>query len=75
MKLEDPENVVKVEGHVGPHPPEYHRFILRYLEGRTEGLVGEEYANALRSGLRELAEQIRTPGTKLNELLTTRWKP
>lgn len=75
MDMDDAENIVNVEDHVGPHPPEYHRFVLRYLEGRTEGLTEEEYSNAFQAGLKELAEQIRTPGSKLNELLTTRWKP
>jgi RHS repeat-associated protein len=75
MELEDAENVVQVKNHVGPHSPEYHRYVFRFLEGRTEGLSGAEYSSALRSGLKELAEQIRTPGTPLNDMITKRWKP
>ena len=70
MKLSDAENVVRLKGHSGPHPPQYHRYVFRYLEGRTEGLSGQEYANALRAGLRELGREITTPGTPLNKMLT-----
>lgn len=69
MKLSDSENIVRLKGHAGPHPPAYHRYVFRYLEGRTEGLVGAEYSQALRSGLRELAREIATPGSPLNRML------
>jgi RHS repeat-associated protein len=70
MKLDDAANRVIVEGHKGPHPEQYHRYVYNYLQGRTEGLEGQAYARALQQGLRELGREIETPGSPLNRLVT-----
>lgn len=71
MSLDDPANRVRVPGHKGPHPREYHEEIYRRLREATddchsmqhcrEGLIGE---------LRALAVEIRTHETWLNKLVT-----
>ncbi|MFP2911037.1 AHH domain-containing protein [Pyxidicoccus sp. 3LFB2] len=76
MKLKDPENVVPVEGHKGPHPQEYHELVYRQLDRALRNC--REMARcraALQQELRELAEQVSTPGTLLNTLLTRGTKP
>ena len=70
MKLNDSENIVKVLDHAGPHPEAYHDYVYSFLRGRTADLTGQEYATALRQGLRELGTELRTPGSPLNKLVT-----
>lgn len=50
MDMDEAANVVRVQGHYGPHPPEYHQYVYSYLGGRTAGLTGEEYVAAFRGG-------------------------
>ncbi|NMO21443.1 AHH domain-containing protein [Pyxidicoccus fallax] len=73
MSLDDPANRVRVPGHKGPHPREYHEEVYRRLreamegcrtiQSCSEGLVGE---------LRNLAAEISTRDTWLNKLVTKR---
>ncbi|MHA7628722.1 AHH domain-containing protein [Corallococcus sp. M7] len=73
MELKDPENIVEVPGHRGPHPAEYHRRVMRRLRDATEQCrTVAQCRDALTSTLKELAEEARSPGTVLNKLLTTR---
>ncbi len=73
MELKDPENIVEVPGHRGPHPAEYHRRVMRHLLDATEQCrTVVQCREALTGALRELAEEANTPGTELNRLLTTR---
>ncbi|WP_164008855.1 AHH domain-containing protein [Pyxidicoccus trucidator] len=76
MKLKDPENVVPVEGHKGPHPQAYHERVYRRLELATEDCRNiASCKSALQKELRLLAKEASTPGTLLNNLLTQRVKP
>jgi RHS repeat-associated protein len=70
MDMQNPLNRVVVEGHRGPHPEAYHKHVYHYLNGRTAGLAGEEYAQAFRAGLGELRTEIATPGSPLNKMVT-----
>ncbi|MGE6757996.1 AHH domain-containing protein [Corallococcus interemptor] len=73
MELKDPENIVEVPGHRGPHPAEYHRRVMRHLLDATQQCkTVVQCRDALTSALKELAEEVSTPGTVLNKLLTTR---
>ncbi|RKH90513.1 hypothetical protein D7Y21_06130 [Corallococcus sp. AB045] len=73
MELKDPENIVEVPGHRGPHPRAYHDLVLQKLstslgDCRTVMQCREALTNALRA----LAEEASTPGTRINQLLTSR---
>jgi A nuclease family of the HNH/ENDO VII superfamily with conserved AHH len=71
MSLNDPANIVRVKGHKGPHPPEYHRRILRRLARATEECrTMKQCREALTAELKRLAREISTPGTELNKLVT-----
>ena len=70
LTLKDPNNLVDVQGHVGPHPPRYHEIVHDRLEKATTGLSGDAYREALLKELNILAEEIKTPGTELNSLVT-----
>lgn len=71
MSLNDPANIVKVAGHKGPHPQEYHQRILDRLNSamRDCGTMSQ-CREALTRELRMLARQISSEGTRLNKLVT-----
>ncbi|MDY7233256.1 AHH domain-containing protein [Hyalangium rubrum] len=71
MRLKDPENIVPLQGHLGPHPQRYHDIVYRRLDralGDCRAIT--ECRGKLTRELRTLAEEIATPGTELNQLLT-----
>jgi hypothetical protein len=70
MTLEDVANKVRLPGHKGPHPEAYHQAVYDRLQNITKGLRGEEYSKAFRFELDKIAEEILTPGSRLNILLT-----
>jgi hypothetical protein len=70
MTLNDPANLVQVPGHHGPHPELYHQTVFDRLNQATEGLNGEEYAQALRDELAAIGNEAQTPGSMINNLLT-----
>lgn len=71
MRLKDPENIVPIEGHKGPHPQRYHQIVYRRLDEVTEECRSiKECREALTDALRKLAKEIATPGTELNQLVT-----
>jgi hypothetical protein len=71
MELRDPENVVDVPGHEGPHPQRYHERVYARLEEATKSCrTVAECREALVNELRRLAKEASTPGSSLNKLLT-----
>jgi hypothetical protein len=71
MSLDDAANTVRVPGHKGPHPQEYHEEVFRRLRDATlECRSIQECRAALTSELLRLGRQISTPGTRLNKLVT-----
>jgi hypothetical protein len=71
MTLDDPANIVRVKGHKGPHPQEYHERILRRLSDATEECrTMQQCREALTAELGRLGREIATPGTALNKLVT-----
>nr|BDT30345.1 AHH domain-containing protein [Myxococcus sp. MH1] len=71
MELKDPENIVRVEGHKGPHPEEYHMAVherLRDATRRCRTVVA--CRESLTATLKELASEVSTQGTKLHRLVT-----
>lgn len=71
MELKDPENIVPVEGHKGPHPQRYHELVFAELDAATAHCRTVTACRAsLQSALRRLAREITTRGSELNLLVT-----
>ncbi len=71
MRLKDPENIVPLQGHQGPHPKRYHQIVYERLNaalGNCNSIA--ECRARLLPELDDLASKIATPGTELNRLLT-----
>ncbi|WP_309894972.1 AHH domain-containing protein [Archangium sp.] len=73
MSMEDPANKVKLPGHYGPHPEEYHQAVFKHLDDAVGNCVTRlECERALRDALKELAADITRKGSRINQLLTRR---
>jgi hypothetical protein len=73
MSLNDSANKVRVKGHQGPHPQEYHEEVYERLRRAMQDCGSiQSCQEALRAELRELAQEISTEGSYLNELITRR---
>lgn len=71
MSMEDRANKIKLPGHYGPHPEEYHQAVFNHLDKATATCPHQQAcAVALRQALRELAAEISTQGSSLYRLLT-----
>nr|WP_244237378.1 AHH domain-containing protein [Corallococcus llansteffanensis] len=71
MSLNDPANIVKVKGHKGPHPQEYHEEVLNRLFTATRSCRSmQQCRQALTMELERLAQEISTEGTELYKLVT-----
>lgn len=71
MSLDDPANRVRVPGHKGPHPREYHEEVYSILDQATTRCGTIEYCRAaLTKALRRLAREIVTPDTRLHKWVT-----
>ncbi|HYO66306.1 MAG TPA: AHH domain-containing protein [Archangium sp.] len=71
MSMEDPANKVRVPGHKGPHPREYHERIYRRLQEAVEDCeTTAQCREALTRELASLAAQLRDVGSVLNKLVT-----
>ncbi|MDC0707121.1 AHH domain-containing protein [Stigmatella sp. ncwal1] len=71
MRLTDEENIVPLKGHKGPHPQRYHEIVYDRID-RALGdcrAIAQCQARLIRE-LQSLAEEIATPGTELNHLVT-----
>jgi hypothetical protein len=70
MSLDARENLVYLSGHQGPHPEEYHFEIFRRLTAAVARCRNPaECQGRLREALKSLADEICTPGSRLNRLL------
>ncbi|QDE72174.1 hypothetical protein BHS09_37285 [Myxococcus xanthus] len=71
MELKDPENIIQVQGHKGPHPQEYHELVFERLQAATAGCRQVAACrHALTTELQRLAREAVTRGTEINRLLT-----
>jgi len=59
-----------VPGHKGPHPEAYHQAVFRRLTEATDGLSGTSYREALQTELNAIANELKIPGSALNNLIT-----
>ncbi|XWX23385.1 AHH domain-containing protein [Melittangium boletus] len=71
MSLGDSANMVRIKGHRGPHPAEYHQEVLRRIVGAMKGCRGQGQCRAaLVETLAEVARELTTAGTRLRKLIT-----
>jgi len=70
MSLEDPANKVTLLGHFGPHPEEYHAEIFSRLRIAVgDCTTQQECRDVLVETLKRIADEVCTPGSKLNRLI------
>ncbi|SET78457.1 AHH domain-containing protein [Stigmatella erecta] len=70
MTRDDPANRTPLPGHYGPHPERYHEAVHEALNSSTATCRSIVECRAmLKEALKELAKQIATPGTELNQLV------
>ncbi|QDE85898.1 MULTISPECIES: AHH domain-containing protein [Myxococcus] len=73
MELKDPENIVEIPGHKGPHTEQYHSFIhRRLLDALEDCRKVAECRKALTGELRLLAKEAQNRGTEVYRLLMKR---
>jgi hypothetical protein len=71
MSMEDPANKVRIPGHKGPHPKEYHSRVYRQLMEAVEDCeTTAQCRAALTRELEALATELREIGSELNRLVT-----
>jgi len=71
MRLDARENLVYLSGHQGPHPEEYHFEVFRRLTAAVARCrTPPECQGRLRDALKSLSDEICTPGSRLNRLLS-----
>ncbi|WP_375761346.1 AHH domain-containing protein [Corallococcus exercitus] len=71
MSLNDPANLVRINGHRGPHPAEYHKEVRVRLNEAMLGCRGVAQCRAaLVDVLASIAKDLTTAGTRLRKLIT-----
>jgi hypothetical protein len=71
MSLDAKENRIYLQGHKGPHPEEYHQEVYKRLSRALQDCTsGPQCRHKLLESLRALAQEVCTPGSHLNLLLT-----
>ncbi|WP_426731298.1 AHH domain-containing protein [Myxococcus faecalis] len=71
MELKDPENIIEIVGHKGPHPERYHMIIRDRLRDALGGCRKvTDCRKALTLELQKLAREASTKGTELHRLVT-----
>ena len=71
MSMEDLANKVRIPGHKGPHPREYHEEVFERLEHAVKRCeTTAQCRQALTRELERLAVELREAGSKLNKLVT-----
>jgi hypothetical protein len=71
MSMEDPVNKVRIPGHKGPHPQQYHQEVYERLKAAVETCQATAQCHdALTQQLKRLAEELQRDGSRLNRLVT-----
>ncbi|WP_255479053.1 AHH domain-containing protein [Myxococcus sp. CA027] len=71
MALNDVANLVRIKGHQGPHPAEYHSVVLRRIDDATRGCRGVSQCRAeLVKELPKIARELMSPNSELRRLIT-----
>jgi len=71
MSLGDTANMVRINGHKGPHPRDYHAQVLKRIDLTMRGCRGVTECRALLvEELANIARELTTAGTRLRKLIT-----
>jgi hypothetical protein len=71
MKLSDRANLVRIKGHQGPHPREYHEEVLRRLTQAMKGCRDIAQCRVkLINELGRIAKDLTTAGARLRKIIT-----
>ena len=71
MSMEDAANKVRIRGHKGPHPKEYHERVFQQLrEAVNRCKTTAQCREALTQELKNLADELQEVGSELNRLVT-----
>jgi hypothetical protein len=71
LDLDDEANLVNLLNHFGPHPEEYHEEVHERLRRALGGCKAKPQCKAaLLEELRRIADEVCTPGSRLNRLIT-----
>jgi hypothetical protein len=71
MSMEDAANKVRVPGHQGPHPREYHQEVFDRLKAAVATCqTTAQCRESLTRQLKSLAEELQRGGSRLNKLVT-----
>ncbi|XWX18236.1 AHH domain-containing protein [Melittangium boletus] len=71
MSMDDPANKVRVPGHKGPHPREYHAEVFERLGKVVKRCeTTAQCRRALTRALERLATELKEAGSTLNKLIT-----
>ncbi|KFA89946.1 hypothetical protein Q664_31355 [Archangium violaceum Cb vi76] len=76
MILNDPANLIHIQGHQGPHSEQYHQTIHdRLLDALRNCTSVGDCRRALTDELKKIADELCTPGTALNKMLIKKASP
>ncbi|QAT87620.1 putative lipoprotein [Corallococcus coralloides] len=71
MSLNDSANLVRINGHRGPHPAEYHQAVFNRITKAVAKCRGvAQCRTALVDVLTAIAEELTTAGTRMRKLIT-----
>jgi len=71
MSLDAAENLVYLKGHQGPHPEAYHERVYEQLQAAVAHCrTQKQCRTALVEALRDLADELCTPGSWLHRVVT-----
>jgi hypothetical protein len=71
MSMEEAANKVRVKGHKGPHPKEYHQEVFDRLKAAVATCqTTAQCRESLTRQLKSLAEELQREGSRLNRLVT-----
>ncbi len=71
MNLDAAENLVYLKGHQGPHPEAYHERVYEQLQAAVARCKTQKQCRtALVEALRDLADELCTPGSWLHRVVT-----
>ncbi|WP_395847264.1 AHH domain-containing protein [Cystobacter fuscus] len=71
MSMEDAANKVRIQGHKGPHPREYHERVFQQLRDAVKRCkTTAQCREALTQELKNLADELQEVGSELNRLIT-----
>ncbi|MFY0524530.1 AHH domain-containing protein [Archangium gephyra] len=76
MSLNDSANLIHIQGHEGPHSEQYHQTVYDRLFGALSQCTSlDECRRAFTDELKSIADELCTPGSRLNKMLIKKVRP